>query len=444
VTQPASKLLKVLGLAFGVAILVGNTIGSGILRTPGDVAAALPSVGWFLGVWAAGGIYASLGAMSLAELAVMTPKSGGQYVYARRALGEYPGFVIGWTDWISSCAATATAAIALGELAAQVATGLTGRENWIALAVLAVFTAVHWMGVRSSDLTQQLLSVLKVLALVVVAVACMLAPAASGQTAAPAVPEGFAFLAALVFVFQNVLYTYDGWNGVTYFGGEMKDPGREIPRAMLLGVLVVLGVYLALNVAFLHVLGIGGLAGEKFAAAASAKVAFGSAGEGVVRAVIAVTMLGLVNAVLLISSRVPFAMAEDRLLPRWVSRVNHRGTPNISLGASAALTGGLIASGTFQTVLALAAFFFVLQYATSFAWLFVLRAREPDAPRGYRVWGYPVVPAIVLLGAIAFLVASFVSDRTNSLICVGLVVASYPLYVGAKRWSRGDGGGVPG
>jgi len=437
VSQPASKLLKVLGLAFGVAILVGNTIGSGILRTPGDVAAALPSVGWFLGVWAAGGVYASLGAMSLAELAVMTPKSGGQYVFARRALGEYPGFVIGWTDWISTCASTATAAIALGELAAQVAPAVAGRENWVALAVLAVFTAVHWMGVRSSDLTQQLLSVLKVLALVVVAIACMLAPAAPVPGASPGIPEGFAFVAALVFVFQNVLYTYDGWNGVTYFGGEMKDPAREIPRAMLLGVLVVLAVYLALNVAFLHVLGITALAGEKFAAAAAAKVAFGSAGEGIVRAVIAVTMLGLVNAVLLISSRVPYAMAEDQLLPRWVSRVNRRGTPDIALGASVVLTAVLVASGTFQTVLALAAFFFVLQYATSFTSLFVLRVREPDAPRGYRVWGYPVVPGIVLLGALAFLAASFASDRTNSLICVGIIVVSYPLYLGAKRVSRG-------
>jgi APA family basic amino acid/polyamine antiporter len=437
VTPPASKLLKVLGVAFGVAILVGNTIGSGILRTPGDVAAALPSPGWFLGVWAAGGLYASLGAMSLAELAVMTPKSGGQYVFARRALGEYPGFVIGWTDWISTCAATATAAIALGELAGQVAPAVAGRESWIALAVVAVFTVVHWVGVRSSDLTQQLLSVLKVLALVVVAIGCMLAPAVAAQGAAPSIPQGLAFLAALVFVFQNVLYTYDGWNGVTYFSGEMKEPGREIPRAMLLGVLVVLAVYLALNVAFLHVLGIAGLAGEKFAAAAAAKVAFGSAGEGVVRAVIAVTMLGLVNAVLLISSRVPYAMAEDQLLPQWVSRVNRRGTPDIALAASAVLTGVLVASGTFQTVLALAAFFFVLQYATSFASLFVLRMREPDTPRGYRVWGYPVVPGIVLVGAVAFLVASFISDRTNSLICVGIVVASYPLYLGAKRLSRG-------
>ena len=227
-----SGLLKVLGVAFGLAMIVGNTIGAGILRSPGDVAAALPSPAWFIGVWLAGGIYALLGAMTMAEMVVLIPKSGGQYVYARRALGEYPGFVVGWTDWISSCGAIAAVSIALGELCTEMVPPLAGHETAIAISVILGFTAVNWVGVRSGDKVQQLLSLLKVVALLAVAAACFVTSATPmAAQPLPAVPSGLAFVAALVFVFQNVLYSYDGWNGVTYFGGEMKDPGREAPRA---------------------------------------------------------------------------------------------------------------------------------------------------------------------------------------------------------------------
>ena len=257
------RLLKVLGVAFGLAMIVGNTIGAGILRSPGEVAAALPSSAWFIGVWIAGGIYALLGAMTMAEMTVMIPKSGGQYVYARRALGEYPAFVVGWTDWVSSCGAIAAVSIALGELTAQIAPQTAGSESFVAIGVILAFTAVNWVGVKSGDRVQQLLSLLKTVTLLAVAAACFTKPAAPlAEQIHPTLPTGLAFVTALVFVFQNVLYAYDGWNGVTYFGGEMKDPGREVPRAMAYGVIAVLAVYLALNSAYLHVLGMTGLAND--------------------------------------------------------------------------------------------------------------------------------------------------------------------------------------
>ncbi len=432
-----SGLLKVLGVAFGLAMIVGNTIGAGILRSPGDVAAALPSSAWFIGAWLAGGVYALLGAMTMAELAVMIPKSGGQYVYARRALGEYPGFVIGWTDWVSTCGAIAATVIALGELMAQIVPAFAGHESAIAIAVTIAFTAIHWIGVRAGDRTQQALSLMKVVALLAVAAACFMKPAAQAADQLEiALPTGLAFASALVFVFQNVLYTYDGWNGVTYFGGEMKDPGREIPKAMAFGVIAVLVVYLALNGAYLHVLGIGELAQDKFPAATAAHAVFGPAGEGIVRAVMAVTLLGSVNAILMQASRVPYAMSDDGLLPRFVSRINSGGTPHLALAASAVLTGALVLSGSFQTVLALSAFFYVLQYAATFTSLFVLRRREPDTPRAYKAWGYPWIPGLVLFGALAFIVGNFIGDRRNSISAVLVVAASYPLYLVAKRLLR--------
>jgi basic amino acid/polyamine antiporter, APA family len=437
VPEKSSRLLQVLGVAFGLAIIVGNTIGSGILRSPGEVAAALPRPAWFIGAWFAGGLYALLGAMTMAEMAVMIPKSGGQYVFARRAFGEYAGFVIGWTDWVSSCGAIAAAAIALGELLAELVPSLAGRESVTAIVVTLGFTAVQWVGVRSSDRTQQVLSLLKLAALLAVAAACFTAPA--GRVSGfplPALPSGLAFVSALVFVFQNVLYTYDGWNGVTYFGGEMKDSGRTIPRAMALGVIAVLAVYLALNAAYLHILGITELSHDKFPAETAARLVFGAAGEGVVRAVMAVTLLGSVNAILMIASRTPYAMSEDGLLPSFASRVNDGGTPHLSLAASTVATLLLVLSGTFQTVLALSAFFYVLQYAVTFASLFVLRRREPDAPRAYRAWGYPWIPGLVLFGALAFIAGNFVGDQANSIRAVIVIAASYPLYLAAKKLLR--------
>ncbi len=433
-------LLKVLGVAFGVAIIVGNTIGGGILRAPGDVAAALPSAGLFLGVWIAGGVYAFFGAMTLAELAVMIPRSGGNYVFARRAFGEYPGFVIGYTDWISTCASAAAISIAIGELTELLIPAATGATTVVALGVSTVMVGVHWLGVRTGDRTQQVLSLFKTVALLGVAAACFLVTPVAGSAVATAastsgttLPVGAAFAAALVLSFQNVAYTYDGWNGCVYFGGEMRDPGREIPRAMALGVVAIMAVYLALNAAYLYVLGIEQLGRQKFAAAGAASIVFGPVGERVVSVVMLISMLGAVSAIIMQGSRVPFALAEDGLMPRVLTTVNKGGTPSLSLLISFCVIVALIVSGTFETVVALAAFFFVMQYGVNFAAIFQLRRTEPDAPRAYRAWGYPYVTGVLLLAAIAFLVGSFVTDRVNTLHSLYVLVASYPVYLMARR-----------
>lgn len=420
-------LLKVLGVLFGATMIVGNTISAGILRTPGEVAAALPSPTWFLFVWIAGGLYAMCGAMTMAELAAMLPKSGGQYVFARRAMGEYAGFVIGWTDWISSAASIAAGAIALGELTGALWPAVSGSTTAVATIVTIALTLLHWIGVRSGDVSTQLWGFIKVATLLAVAVACFLATPVAAARAAPAFPSGLALAGALVLAFQAVLYTYDGWTGYAYFGGEVRDP-RQVPRAMALGVILVAIVYVALNGAFLHTLGIDGLAGEQFAAKAAAVAVFGASGERIVSAVMAVSILGGVSAIIMLTSRVPFAMAEDGLLPRAAAHVNKGGTPDVSLLGSSVVVLLLIATGTFSSVLALAAFFFVMQYGVSFASLFILRKREPDLPRPYRAIGYPVIPAIVLLGAAAFVVSSFFGDTSNTIKSVVVLVASYPAY----------------
>lgn len=434
---PKGGLRKVLGVAFGLAIIVGGTIGSGILRTPGDVAAALPNPTVFLLVWFAGGLYALGGAMTMAELAVLIPKSGGQYVFARRALGEYPGFVIGYTDWISVCASCAAGSIAIAELLGQLIPALGSAQTGIAIAVSLAFVGVHWIGVKTSDKTQQILSLLKTLALIAVAVACFAAPRAVANPAEStplAFPSGMALFSALILSFQSVLYTYDGWNGLVYFGGEVKDPAREVPKAMAGGVIMVTLVYLVLTGAFLYTLGISGLAGEKFAAAAAAKAVFGATGERIVSIVMILSLLGALSSYILQSSRVPYAMATDGLMPSRLKTANAGGSPTYSLALSAMVAIALIATGSFGTVVALAAFFYVLQYAVTFTSLFVLRVREPATPRPYQAWGYPVVPAIVLVGAVAFIVGSYMTDTANAMNSTYVLAASLPIYLVTRRF----------
>jgi len=424
---PRGRLLKVLGVAFGVAVIVGNAIGVGILRTPGEIATRLPNTTWFLGAWIAGGIYALLGALTLAELGAMVPRSGGQYVFARRALGDYAGFVIGWSDWISTCGSMAVVTISVGEYSGALVPVLAGHPLAIAILVTFGFTLIHALGVKAGDTTQQITSLVKVLVLVGLGLACILATAPERAPAA-AIAAASPGLAAVIIALQGVIYTYDGWNGMLYFSGEVKDPGREIPRAMAGGVLLIIAIYLLLNLAFLHVLTLEQMSGQILVAATAARAVFGPSGETLVRVVLIISLLSAASAILLMGSRIPHAMSEDGLFWRGMRRVNAGGTPLPSLLFSTLFTVVLLVSGTFDQVLAVTAFFFVLNYLLSFVSVLVLRRTEPDTPRPYRAWGYPVVTWLLVLGAVGFLVGNVVGDPGNSRWAVGLLVLSYPAF----------------
>ncbi|HXE58129.1 MAG TPA: APC family permease [Gemmatimonadales bacterium] len=432
------RLLRVLGLAFGLAIILGNTIGQGILRTPGEIAARLPDEGWFLAVWAAGAVYALFGAVSLAELGAMIPRSGGQYVFVRRALGEYAGFVVGWSDWISSCGSAAAVAIVIGEYAGALVPPLAGAVPWTAAGVILAFTLVQWQGIVWGDRTQQVTSLLKALLLVALIVACFVLARPTAPAEPPPFPAGLGLVAAVVVALQGVIVTYDGWNGVIYFSEEVRDPGRDIPRSMVGGVLLVAAIYLLLNLAFLRVLPIGRMAGEPFVAGAAVEAIFGPRGATAIRVLVIVSLLSAANALLLIASRVPVALARDRLLPGGVAGVSESGAPRPALLASAALTAGFAVTGTFTTVLALLAFFFVFNYLLSFVSVFALRRREPATPRPYRAWGHPWTTGLAALGSLAFLAGSVLGDTRNSLGSLALLAASYPVYRVVRGWAAGD------
>jgi len=430
----ASSLLKVLGLAFGLAVTVGNTIGAGILRTPGDIAAQLGVPWLFIGIWVVGALYALCGANALAELGTMLPKAGAQYVYARRAFGEYAGFVVGWADWISTSASAAAIAIVIGESVVALFPQIGPHPAQVAMMLIVAFTLLLSVSTIVGDRAQQLTSLLKAIAFFAFIAACFaLGGHAQVPPAAPAGGGGVSLLAGFVLSAQAVIYAYDGWSAPVYFSEELDDPARQIPRAMFGGLLSVVAIYMLVNIAFLYVLPLSAFSGSPLAAATVARAIFGSAGDTVVRVVVVLALPSAVNACLLMASRVLYGMSRDGLGVAIGKRVNKGGTPTVALWASAAVALAMIASGTFQTVIAIAAFFFVMQYTVSFFSLFVLRHREPTLARPYRAKWHPWTTGLVLVGSLAFLASAVASDRQNSLWALGIVVASYPVFLVRRR-----------
>jgi basic amino acid/polyamine antiporter, APA family len=437
----AGKLLRVLGLAFGLAVMVGTTIGMGILRTPGEVAAGVPSEPLFLAVWVFGACYALLGALSVSELATLRPRSGGLYPMVHDALGPFAGFVSGWTDSLGYFGSIAAVAIVIGEYVGPLVPALQGREAVTASVVVVAFALIQWRGIRIGNLVQLVTSSMKGLALIALAVAALFMsvpqlPETAAAASAAGLPSGLLLIAAIVVGLQSVIYTYDGWTAPVYFGEEIENPGREIPRSMIGGVILVLLIYLAINFAFLRVVGIEAMAGDPFVAATAASRLFGPMGDTVLRVLMIVSLLASVNALLMAGSRVPYAMSRDGLMPPELGKVNRGGTPVYGLLVETAFVVVLIVTGTFESVIALLAFFFVANYVLVFISLFVQRRRAPDLPRPFRVPGYPFVPALALIGSVVFLLASVWSDLNNSLIAVGMIVASWPLYRLARHWMK--------
>jgi APA family basic amino acid/polyamine antiporter len=456
-TRGSGKLLQVLGVWFGIAVAVGNAIAAGIVRTPGDIAKMLPNAWLFIGVWIVGGLYALFGASSLAELGASIPRSGGQYNFSRRAIGEYAGFIVGWSDWLSTCGTAAAVSIVIAEYSRDFFPVLTGHEPLIAVSIICGFFLLQWRGIRWGSGTQLLTSALKTAAFVILVAACFAlgsharTASSASASALPAMPSGWPFLIAIILSLQAVVYTIDGWDGVVYVGGEVRNPGRDVPRAIFGSVFSVMGIYLLLNLAVLYVLPMNEIAGSDFALGAAAARIFGKYGDPVIRSIMIVSMLSSMNANQIFCTRTLHAMSCDGLFFRRAARVNKGGTPVLALFLSTIAGVLFLLTGTFERVIDMLAFFFVANYTLSYASLFVLRKREPQMARPYRAWGYPWTTGIALVASVVFLVASIVTDLQASLasgkfwppspavLALAVLVLSYPVFR-ALKWAKKDGG----
>jgi amino acid transporter len=433
--DPGGALLRVLGLAFGVAVSVGSAIGSGILRFPGEVAAHLPSPGLFLGVWIAGALYALVSAPSFAELGTMMPRAGAAYLYAQRALGPYPAFVVGWIGWVGGCASAAAVATILADYLGGFSPMAAAHPFPLALLLLFPFPMLHWLGVRWGSGAQQLTTFLKLLAFAALITACFMVPAAGlrSQAVVHPVPAGPALFVPLMLALQGVIFTYGGWNAPIGFSEELHRPERDIPRSIFSGVALVIVVYLLVNAALVHAVPLEQIAGQKLAVGAAAGAIFGPRGETLVRGLALLSVLGVQNAGWLGLPRVLLAMSRDGIAPARAARVNRGGTPTVALVLSAATAVLFLLSGTFQTVLATTVLLSVSIDAICYLSVIVLRRREPEARRPYRAWGYPWTTGAALGIALGLVLGVAVSTPVSGLYTLLLLGVSYPAF----RWVRG-------
>ena len=446
-TAAPGRLLSILGVGFGLAGAVGGTIGAGILRTPGLVAAALADPGLILGAWLVGGLYALLGAVCVAELAASLPRAGGWYVYAERAFGAGAGFLVGWMDWLGHCAGLAWVAITIGDYGqALLPPALTAERPWIGSAIgllaLLLFTLIQLPGVRSGSASQELLSLLKALAFLGLVAACFLlpVPTITAEAAAwPAAggpgsgPEYGSLSLAAVFALQAVITTFDGWASPIYFAEEFSSPARDLPRSLIGGVLVVVALYLLINGALLHVLPLPQLAVSPLPAADAATALGGPIGGQLITGLALVSLLGLINTVVMAAPRILYGLSRDQLFPALAARVNAGGTPTPALLLTSTAAAALLLSGSFNQLLAMAAVFYVCLPLSGIAAQLWLRWQEPELARPFQTWGYPLPPLLIGAVSVAFLVAALVNDRGHSLAAFGLIAAGLPLFWLSRR-----------
>lgn len=418
-----------LGVAFGLAGSVGGTIGAGILRTPGLVAAQLATAPLVLGAWLVGGLYALLGAICIAELAASLPRAGGWYVYAEQAFGRRAGWLVGWTDWLAHCIGLAWVATTVGELLvewipAQAAAPWEGQV--IALAVLILFSTIQWLGVRAGGASQELLSLVKAVAFLGLAAASFLLPSAAPEAATsdPTVvlpEEGSTLWIGAVLALQAVITTFDGWASPVYFAEEFSEPARDLPRSLIGGVLAVLALYLLINGSLLHVLPMQTLSQATLPAADAARRLMGSHGAQLITAVALVSLLGLINTVVMAAPRILFGLSRDRLMPAVLSQVNQGGTPVAALLLTSGSAAVLVLVGSFDHLLGMGAFLYVGLPLSGIAAQIWLRRHQPELPRPFLSWGYPVTPWVVGGGSVAFLIGAVISDSFDSLLAIALV-----------------------
>jgi basic amino acid/polyamine antiporter, APA family len=419
--SPIGHLRRLLGLAFGLAVIVGSTIGVGILRTPGLVAGHLHSGFAILIAWTVGGVYTLLGAVCMAELGTMIPQAGGYYVYARRGFGHWVGFGVGWTDWLTYCTVLAYVSIGLAEFSGVLMPELAGWVRPVAIVTLLAMVALQWAGLKVSARFQEWTTAVKFLAFLALVVAAFtMGPHAAPGLQAPVDAHGLTF-PGIILALQAVVIAYGGWQSALYFTEEDRDPSRNLPRAMIGGVVSVIVVYLLVNLALLAVLSIPDLAKSTLPGADAAAIIAGDRGKQLITVLSVLSLLPLLNAILMIGTRILFAMGRDGLVSRRTASVNAGGTPDIATVVTTGVAVLLIASGTFQTLIALASVFLAANYCVCCLALVVLRRREPSVARPFRAWGYPVSAAVVVVGAVVFLAGVLVNDTVSAVKAIGLL-----------------------
>ena len=414
------RLRRILGVGFGLAVIIGSTLGIGILRSPGLVAGQLHASRAIILVWIVGGVYTLLGSICLTELGAMVPQAGGYYVYARRAFGDWIGFAVGWTDWITYCCVLGYVSIGMSDFLGELPS-LAGTGRPVAIGLLVGFVVLQWAGVRVSSRFQEWTTAIKFLAYLALVVAGLVMAGGKGAAASGAPSLAPLSLTGVAAALAAVVITYAGWQSALYFTEEDRDPIRNLPRTMIGGVLAVIVIYVLVNLALLAILPIADFGRSKTPAVDAAQVIVGARGAQVITVLSLISLVPLLNAIMMVGTRILFALGRDRLFWSRTAAVNAGGTPGVATLVTTIVGIVFIATMTFERLIALASFFLAVNYAVCCLALVALRRREPATVRPFRAWGYPWSAAIVVAGALVFLVIALVGDTTSTLVAVGLL-----------------------
>jgi amino acid transporter len=432
------RLPRRLGVWSAAAVLIGSTIGSGIFRVPSAIATEVGSVGAIALIWVVGALVALFGALTLAELASIYPRTGGIYVFLKETYGPLPAFLFGWTELlvIRPSALGAIAILFAEYLQYLIPTHLQVflPVRVVAAAAIVLLATANIRSVSWGAAVQNVSTVAKVAALVGLALVAFIW--GDGGTGALATPMTFAplswggFGVALI----AVLWAYDGWADLTFMAGEVRDPGRTLPRALLGGTLAIVAIYLVVNLAYLYVLPVEEMAGSKLVATAAAEKIFRTAGASIVAAMVMVSAFGALNGSTMTGPRIFFAMADDGLFFRPIAAVHSRfQTPYMAIGLAALLGVIYVSVRTFEQL----ADAFILGiwpfYVLAVGAVFILRRRRPDLERPYRTVGYPVVPLVFMLASVAMLLNALIRQPITSLISFGVIAAGVPAYAIWRR-----------
>ena len=434
----AGALPRRLGLFATAAFVVGNIIGSGIFRVPSAVAADAGSVGAALAVWILGGVVTTCGALAMAELAAMLPRSGGLYVYLREAFGPAAAFVFGWTALFLTPAGTAGVALVFAQyVGTLVPLGALG-ERAVAAAAVSVLGIAAYRSTRGGAAIQGAATLAKLLGIVVlVALAFALGDGRAGAFGAGAPPAGTPAGGGILLALVAALWSFNGFQDMLNVAGEVRDPGRALPRALVLGMAAVVLVYLAANLAYLWVLPFAELRASPVVASAMAARVLGSAGAALVSALVIVSTFGTLNGIVVTMPRFFYAMAADGLLFAPLARVHPRfGTPHVAILAYTLCALLLVWFRSFEQLSAA----FVLGLwpfsAAAAAAVLVLRRTRPDLPRPYRTPGYPFVPLVFVAGVALVLGNAILERPASTLLGIVLTLLGVPVYVVWRRVSR--------
>lgn len=430
--EAGPTLVRGLGTWDGALLTIGSIVGTGIFLTTSDMAEVLPRPGLILAVWLAGGLLTLAGALSYGELGAMYPRAGGLYHYLREAYGPLWGFLFGWAAFlVIMSGGIAALGVAFGTYLATFVPFLSVKAA-ACLAIL-ILTAINHLGLKEGAWVQNTLTVLKIGSIVAFVALGLFAPVASRPEAAAPGAQG-ALLTAFGIAMIAALWTYDGWYGLTCSAGELRDPGKSLPRGLILGTGIVIVLYLLLNLVYIRALTVPEMAGAERIGEAAADVLFGPTGARLVSLAILVSTFGCLSSTILYSSRIYLPMAEDGVFFRSLAEVHPRfRTPVRSLWAQTAWALLLTLSGTYEQLYTYVVFVSVMFHAATAAAVFVLRRTRPDHPRPYHTWGYPVVPALFILGCL-LLVGNTLAERPlESLIGLGLLAAGLPAYLWFRK-----------